>query len=88
MYAQRLRVEIVVDGHLRPCPLSWLDAFCMRNFTGSPEFDDTLPLEEGLIEAGLRVKPQRFGEALSEWLTRRGKGAGKPVVVEAGFVGR
>jgi hypothetical protein len=54
----------------------------MRNFTGSAEFDDTLPLSDGLLEAGFRVEPARLSAALSEWLTRRGKGEGRPVTVE------
>ena len=51
MYAQRLRVDLLVGGTSRPCPVDWLDSFCMRNFTGSAEFDDTLPVAVGLIEA-------------------------------------
>lgn len=74
MYAQRLLVEVIVGGQRRPCPLDWLDAFCMRNFTGSAEFDDTLPLGDGLLEAGFRVAPARLAPALAEWLTKRGKG--------------
>jgi len=54
----------------------------MRNFTGSAEFDDTLPTGEGRLEAGLRVEPARLAQAISEWLTKRGKGNGKPVKVE------
>ena len=54
----------------------------MRNFTGSAEFDDTLPLGEGRLEAGLRVDPAKLAEALSAWLTQRGKGNGRPVRVE------
>ena len=71
----------MVEGERRACPLEWLDAFCMRNFTGSGEFDDTLPTGEGRIEASLRVDPARFGAALGEWLTQRGKGGGKRVEV-------
>jgi hypothetical protein len=82
MYARKLTVEIVVGGERRPCPLEWLDAFAMRNFTGSAEFDDTLPTGEGRIEAGLRVEANRLAEALSAWLTKRGKGNGQPVHVE------
>ncbi len=51
----------------------------MRNFTGSAEFDDTLPLGDGRLEAGLRVEPAKLAEALSAWLTQRGKGNGRPV---------
>jgi hypothetical protein len=54
----------------------------MRNFTGSAEFDDTLPTGDGRLEAGLRVDPARLAEAMSEWLTKRGKGNGKAVKVE------
>jgi hypothetical protein len=82
VYARKLQTEIIVDGERRPAPLEWLDSFCMRNFTGSAEFDDTLPLSDGLLEAGLRVDPARLAEALSEWFTRRGKGQGKMVSVE------
>jgi hypothetical protein len=82
MYAQRFRVEVIVGGRRRPCPLDWLDAFCMRNFTGSAEFDDTLPLSDGLLEAGFRVAEARLALALGEWLTKRGKGDGQPVEVE------
>jgi hypothetical protein len=82
MYAQKLRVEVVIAGERKPCPLDWLDAFSMRNFTNSAEFDDTLPLADGEMEASLRVKPDRLAEALSAWLTQRGKGNGQPVSVE------
>jgi hypothetical protein len=82
MYAQKLKVEVVIGGERRACPLYWLDAFFMRNFTGSAEFDDTLPVAEGEIEAGLRVDPTRLAKAFSAWLTQRGKGQGQPVQVE------
>ena len=82
MYARRLKVEIIVAGERRLCPLDWLDSFAMRNFTGSAEFDDTLPIREGQLEAGFRVEPERLAEALSAWLTKRGKGDGQPVQVE------
>jgi hypothetical protein len=82
VYARKLRVEIIVNGERKACPLEWLDAFCMRNFTGSAEFDDTLPIAEGQIEASLRVDPSHFAHAFQEWLTKRGKGNGQPVTVE------
>jgi hypothetical protein len=72
----------VTGGERRPCPLEWLDQFAMRNFTGSAEFDDTLPIADGLLEAGFRVEPERLSAALGEWLTRRGKGEGQAVTVE------
>jgi hypothetical protein len=82
MYVQKFRVDVIVNGQRKPCPLDWLDAFCMRNFTGSAEFDDTLPLTEGQMEASLKVNPEKFAAAFGEWLTKRGKDNGQPVTVE------
>jgi hypothetical protein len=82
MFAQKLVVEIIVGQERRLCPLEWLDGFCMRNFTGSAEFDDTLPVAEGKLEAGFRVSPARLAEAIGDWATRRGKSGGQPVRVE------
>jgi hypothetical protein len=82
MYAQKFVVDIVIRGDRRPCPMEWLDQFCMRNFTNSADFDDTLPVGEGRIEASFRVKPDRFAEGLSAWLRQRGKGEGQPLEVE------
>jgi hypothetical protein len=82
MYAQKLQAEILIGGKRKPMPLDWLDSFCMRNFTGSGEFDDTLPTGEGRLEAGSAIDRQRLASAMSEWLTKRGKGNGQAVVVE------
>jgi len=82
MYAQKFRVDVVIRGERKPCPLEWLDQFCMRNFTNAADFDDTLPVGEGTVEASLRLTPERFAEGLGAWLTQRGKGDGQPVVVE------
>ena len=82
MFARKLHVEIIEDGKARPCPLDWLDSFAMRNFTGSAEFDDTLPTADGRLEAGLAVNPARLAQAMSEWFTKRGKGNGQPVTIE------
>ena len=82
VFAHKLRVEIIVGAERRACPLDWLDNFCMRDFTGQAEFDDTLPLADGLLEAGSSVKPERLAEAMAAWFSRRGKGQGRPVQVE------
>lgn len=82
VYAKKLQVDVVIAGERKPCPLDWLDSFSMRNFTGSAEFDDTLPTADGRLEAGLRVDPARLAAALGDWLTKRGKGSGQPVAVE------
>jgi hypothetical protein len=81
MYARKLKVEVMVEGQRQVCPLAWLDAFCMRNFTGAAEFDDTLPVAAGAVEVSFRVPPERFAAALAEFLTKRGKADGKPVEV-------
>lgn len=81
MYARKFKANIVIGTERRSAPLEWLDSFCMRNFTGSAEFDDTLPLGEGSLEAGLRVDPVRLSAAMGEWFTKRGKGNGQPVTV-------
>ena len=82
MYAQKFNVNVVIRGQARPCPLEWLDQFCMRNFTNAAEFDDTLPVADGQIESSFRLTPERFAEGLAAWLTQRGKGEGQPVVVQ------
>jgi hypothetical protein len=82
VYAQKFQVQVLIRGERRPCPLEWLDQFCMRNFTNSADFDDTLPIAEGKIEASFHVTPQRFAEGLAAWLTQRGKGEGQPVLVQ------
>lgn len=81
MYAQKFNVNVVIRGEAKPCPMEWLDQFCMRNFTNAAEFDDTLPVADGKIEASLRLTPERFAEGLGTWLTQRGKGEGQVVVV-------
>jgi hypothetical protein len=82
VYAQKFQVDVLIRGERRPCPLEWLDQFCMRNFTNSAEFDDTLPVADGRLEASFRLTPERFAQGLSSWLTQRGKGEGQPVGVE------
>ena len=82
MYAQEFQVNVVIRGERKPCPLEWLDQFCMRNFTNSPDFDDTLPLADGRLEASYRLTPERFVEGFGAWLNQRGKGEGQQVLVE------
>ena len=82
VYAQKFRVELLIRGKRQACPLEWLDQFCMRNFTNAAEFDDTLPVGEGRVQASFRVTPERFAESLGAWLTQRGKGEGQSVQVE------
>jgi len=81
MYARKLVAETLINGARQPVPLDWLDAFCMRNFTGTGEFDDTLPTGEGLLEAGSNIDPASLARAMGEWFTKRGKGNGQSVQV-------
>jgi hypothetical protein len=87
MYAQKFHVDVLIRGERRACPLEWLDQFCMRNFTNAADFDDTLPVADGKLEASYRLTPQRFSEGLAAWLTQRGKGQGEPVLVETLLAG-
>jgi len=51
--------------------MKWLDNFSMRNFTNDPVFDDTLPVADGLMEAGTRVPLDRLREAMEDWFRRK-----------------
>ena len=82
MYVQKFQVDVIIRGERKACPLDWLDQFCMRNFTNSADFDDTLPVADGRMEASFRLTPERFAEGLAAWLTQRGKGEGQPLRVE------
>jgi len=62
MYAQKFNVNVIIRGETRACPLEWLDQFCMRNFTNSVDFDDTLPVAAGKVEASYRLTAERFAE--------------------------
>jgi hypothetical protein len=68
MFARRIRV----NHNGQPCPLKWLDNFSMRNFTNDAVFDDTLPVEDGLIEIGARVPIERLKESMEDWFRRKG----------------
>ena len=78
MFARKLRVErIEAEGQAHacpivPCPLKWLDSFAMRNFTNDAIFDDTLPVADGLLEAGYRVPLDKLQAAMQDWFRRKG----------------
>jgi hypothetical protein len=52
--------------------MAWIDNFAMRNFTNEAVFDDTLPVGEGLLEAGFRVPLERLVPAMEDWFRRKG----------------
>ncbi|HXE04913.1 MAG TPA: hypothetical protein VN579_02925 [Bryobacteraceae bacterium] len=73
MFARRLSVKrIDANGAPHPCPVKWIDSFAMRNFTNDAIFDDTLPLEDGMLEVGSRVPIERLHEAMEDWFRRKG----------------
>lgn len=73
MFARRLSIErIDAGGDRNACPIRWIDSFAMRNFTNDAVFDDTLPVADGLLEAGLRVPLERLRDAMEDWFRRKG----------------
>jgi len=43
----------------------------MRNFTNDQIFDDTLPVADGLLQAGSRVPLDRLRAAMEDWFRRK-----------------
>jgi hypothetical protein len=43
----------------------------MRNFTNDPIFDDTLPLQDGLMEIGAGVPLERLRTAMEDWFRKK-----------------
>lgn len=73
MFIRKLSIERVdAEGARYACPIKWIDNFAMRNFTNDAIFDDTLPVGDGLMEAGTRVPLDRLQPAMEEWFRRRG----------------
>ena len=71
MFLRKLRVEYEAKGQRLPCPMKWLDSFAMRNFTNASAFDDTLPVADGLLEAGARVPLEELKSAMQEWFRKK-----------------
>jgi hypothetical protein len=84
MFARRLTISRRDDeGALHPCPIAWIDNFAMRNFTNDAVFDDTLPVGDGLLEAGYRVPLEALRPAMEDWFRRKGYlKAGESLIVE------
>lgn len=73
MFARRLSIQrIDPEGVRHACLLRWIDSFAMRNFTNDAVFDDTLPVADGLLEAGNRVLLDRLRIAMEDWFRRKG----------------
>ncbi len=73
MFVRLLAIQwIDSEGTRHSCPIKWIDNFAMRNFTNDAVFDDTLPVGDGLLEAGHRVPLERLQSAMEDWFRRKG----------------
>ena len=73
MFVRRISIQRIDSAGVRnPCPIRWIDNFAMRNFTNDALFDDTLPVADGLLEAGTRVPLDRLQPAMEDWFRRKG----------------
>ncbi len=64
-------IEVVSPGSVRPCPMVWLDSFCMRSFTGREAFDETLPITDGVLEVSFQVDTHGLRADMEDWFTRK-----------------
>jgi hypothetical protein len=72
MFIRKLKIERIDEhGEPHPCPIKQLDSFAMRNFTNDAIFDDTLPIADGLLEAGNRVPLKLLQEKMQDWFRRK-----------------
>ena len=73
MFVRRISVQRVdAAGEHHPCPIRQIDNFAMRNFTNDAVFDDTLPIADGILEAGCRVPLARLQSSMEDWFRRKG----------------
>lgn len=73
MFVRKIAIERVdAAGERHACPIRWIDNFAMRNFTNDAVFDDTLPVEDGVLEAGNRVPLGALQAAMEDWFRRKG----------------
>ena len=73
MFVRQIAVmRVDAEGAESPCLIRWIDNFAMRNFTNDAVFDDTLPVGDGLLEAGNLVSLERLAAAMEDWFRRKG----------------
>ena len=73
MFARRMIVNRVdAAGERHACPIKQIDNFAMRNFTNDAVFDDTFPVDDGVLEIGNCVPIDRLQVAMEEWFRRKG----------------
>jgi hypothetical protein len=68
MFARRLTFYIEGPRGKSLVPKAWLDRFFMRNFTGHRTLDETLPVADGVVEAGFQVPAEEAASRLEAWL--------------------
>ena len=71
MFARKIQVKVLEPEGPRPCPVTWLDSFCMRSFTGRSAFDEALPVADGQLEVSFRVDLEALRIDMEDWLTRK-----------------
>jgi hypothetical protein len=72
VFIRKLKIERIDEaGNAHPCPIRHLDSFSMRNFTNDAIFDDTLPVGDGLLEAGNRVPLDLLRDKMADWFHRK-----------------
>jgi hypothetical protein len=71
MFAQKLKLTLADDHAETLISKAWLDQFFMRSFTGYSAFDETLPVADGLLEAGLGVDVSEVRAQFEKWLRGR-----------------
>jgi hypothetical protein len=73
MFSRKISIRRVDgNGQRHLCPIGWIDNFAMRNFTNDSIFDDTLPVADGVMEAGTHVPLDRLQTAMGDWFRRKG----------------
>ena len=72
MFVRKISIQRIDPSGMRhSCPIHWIDNFAMRNFTNDAIFDATLPIGDGLLEAGHRVPLKRLQPAMEDWFRRK-----------------
>ena len=71
MFARKINVDFEESGRRQPAPIKWLDSFAMRSFTNDQVFDDTLPVNDGVIEVGTRVPLDLLRDRMEDWFRRK-----------------
>jgi hypothetical protein len=71
MFSRQIKIEFEHNGQRRICDLKWLDSFSMRNFTNDADFDDTLPVADGLMQIGRKVPLEKLRSSMEDWFRRK-----------------